>query len=280
MTEPAFPKLRVSPSEAKAKIAKQLRRGREIQQSAREAWRPPHSAVHVAQVEADREKWAKHIIRLLKSSFTDQSIAIEFSDWHYSLPRFALPAQHFNKWIEDRIVQLESIKERIDLFPTVESETKAPGVPAVLLSKDVFLVHGHDGGAKSEVARFLEKLALYPIILHEKPSKGQTIIEKVEAHSNVGFAVVLLTPDDIGYRKGKSSKKKNRARQNVVLELGYFLGKLGRTRVAALLKGTVELPSDFTGVLYISMDRRGAWRTELANEIKEAGIAVNMDNLT
>jgi predicted nucleotide-binding protein len=148
-------------------------------------------------------------------------------------------------------------------------------------SKDIFIVHGHDDAAKHEVARFLEKLNLHPIILHEKADKGRTIIEKLEAHADVVFAVVLLTPDDLGYPTDKPpSEAKPRARQNVVLELGFFLGKMGRARVCALLKGDVELPSDYDGVLYKPMDAKGSWKFELAREIRESGIEVDLNKLT
>lgn len=140
--------------------------------------------------------------------------------------------------------------------------------PKPIISRKVFIVHGHDGEAKAEVARFLEKLGFTPIILHEQASKGRTIIEKVESTSDVGFAVVLLTPDDEGNQKGKSPKP--RARQNVVLELGYFVGRLGRDRVCALRRGDVEIPSDFDGVVYETYDEHGAWKSRLAKELEAA----------
>ncbi len=135
-------------------------------------------------------------------------------------------------------------------------------------SRKVFIVHGHDGEAKAEVARFIEKLGFTPIILHEQASKGRTIIEKVEFNSDVGFAVVLLTPDDEGNQKGNSPKP--RARQNVVLELGYFVGRLGRDHVCALRRGDVEIPSDFDGVVYEKYDDHGAWKSKLAKELEAA----------
>ncbi len=110
------------------------------------------------------------------------------------------------------------------------------------------------------------------MILHEQPNRGQTIIEKFEQHSDVGFAVVLLTPDDIGAAVQAPDKTKKRVRQNVILELGYFIGKLGRKRVCSLYVEGVELPSDIHGVLYISYDRNGKWRSKLAKEIQAAGI--------
>ena len=114
-------------------------------------------------------------------------------------------------------------------------------------SRKIFLVHGHDQAVTSIVARFLEKLKLEAVILHEQPNEGQTIIEKFERHADVGFAVVLLTPDDMG-GIAPGSNLQPRARQNVILELGYFIGKLGRPRVCALYVTGVELPSDLHGV--------------------------------
>lgn len=136
-------------------------------------------------------------------------------------------------------------------------------------SKKIFIVHGHDEGARESVARFLEKIGFEPIILHEQANRGRTVIEKVEAHGDVGFAVVLLTPDDEGCVKGGSIEP--RARQNVLLELGYFIGRLGRDHVCALKRGELEIPSDFAGVVWELMDSSGGWKQALARELKAAG---------
>lgn len=136
------------------------------------------------------------------------------------------------------------------------------------LSRKVFIVHGHDDGAREMVARFLERLGFQSIILHEQANQGRTVIEKVEAHGEVGFAVVLLTPDDEGCVKGGAPEP--RARQNVLLELGYFLGRLGRDKVCALKRGTVEIPSDFAGVVWESMDGNG-WKQALGRELEAVG---------
>jgi len=152
-------------------------------------------------------------------------------------------------------------------------------IAAPSLSKKVFMVHGHDNAAKEAVARFLERLGLEPVILHEQPNEGRTVIEKFEHHADVGFAVVLLTPDDVGAAASEPDKLKARARQNVVLELGYFLGALRRSRVCALYKGGVEIPSDYQGVLYVEMDDKGGWRTRLAQELSNAGLKINIEAL-
>ncbi len=108
-------------------------------------------------------------------------------------------------------------------------------------------------------------------------TKGRTIIEKIEAHGDVGFAVVLLTPDDEGCPKG--GKPEPRARQNVLLELGYFIGRLGRSRVCALKRGEVEIPSDFGGVVYETYDESDRWKMALGRELQAAGFEVDWNRI-
>jgi predicted nucleotide-binding protein len=147
-------------------------------------------------------------------------------------------------------------------------------------SRKVFVVHGHDNEAKQSTARFLERLGLQPIILHEQPSSGRTIIEKFEMYSGeIDFAVVLLTPDDVGGLAIAPEKLHGRARQNVIMELGYFMGRLGRVRVCALYKTGVELPSDYQGVLYIEMDSASAWKAKLAQEFVQAKLPIDLSAL-
>jgi len=162
--------------------------------------------------------------------------------------------------------------------PILQSQ-EVPTQPTAYSARKIFVVHGHDGEAKEAVARFIEKLELEPIILHEQPNQGRTVIEKFEVSStDVAFAVVLLTPDDIG-SAANSPDLLARARQNVILELGYFLGRLGRTRVCALHKESIELPSDFDGVIYIPFDPAGAWKTKLAQELVEAKLSIKLEGL-
>lgn len=164
--------------------------------------------------------------------------------------------------------------------PAFPRSTQASPPAAVGGSRRVFVVHGHDGAAKESLARFLTKLTLDPIVLHEQASAGRTIIEKFETYSgDVAFAVVLLTPDDVGSARGEQSKMLPRARQNVILELGYFMGRLGRTNVCALHKGGVELPSDYQGVVYIDMDDANGWKTKLAQEFVQAKLPIDLSGL-
>jgi predicted nucleotide-binding protein len=143
--------------------------------------------------------------------------------------------------------------------------------------RKAFVVHGHDEGAREAVARFLERIGFEAIIFNEQASQGLTIIEKIEAHGNVGFAVVLRTPDDVG--SVKEGNLQPRARQNVLLELGYFVGRLGRGCVCALKRGDLEIPSDFGGVVYEPFDQSGGWKIALGRELKAAGFDINWNKV-
>jgi predicted nucleotide-binding protein len=144
--------------------------------------------------------------------------------------------------------------------------------------KQVFIVHGHNEELKEKVARTIEKLNLKPVILHEQSNEGLTVIEKFEKHSNVNFAVILLTYDDFGNVKSNTEKNK-RARQNVILELGYFIGKISRKNVMPLYEKGVELPSDISGVLYTLIDETENWKFRLVKELKSAGYNVNANDI-
>lgn len=143
----------------------------------------------------------------------------------------------------------------------------------------IFLVHGHDQGRMQAVARFLEHIGLKPIILHERASSGDTVIEKLERHADASFAVVLLTPDDVGAVASRPDKLQPRARQNVVLELGYFIARLGRQRTCALLVPGVEIPSDYSGVVYIPIKEGDEWKLLLARELRAGGLPIDVDKV-
>jgi predicted nucleotide-binding protein len=170
---------------------------------------------------------------------------------------------------------ISTLRERLAEIPA-NTSAQVSAEPQVF-DRKVFIVHGHDDGAREAVARLLERLGFQPIILHEQANQGRTVIEKVEVHGDVGFAVVLLTPDDEGAKRGDPPRP--RARQNVIAELGYFVGRLGRERVCALKRGDVELPSDFSGVAYTPFDDNGAWRAALAAELQAAGYEIDWNML-
>jgi len=180
------------------------------------------------------------------------------------------------KVIKACIEQLNvDIQLRENSNPISEPQTPENDTP----SNKVFVVHGHDEGLKETVARFLEKLNLAPIVLHEKPNKGRTIIEKFSDYSDVHFAVVLLTADDEGKSIKSAKQLKPRARQNVVLELGFFLGKLGRAKVCALYEKGVEIPSDYEGVLFLPLEPHDSWKFSLVRELKAAGFSVDANQV-
>lgn len=145
------------------------------------------------------------------------------------------------------------------------------------LTNRVFVVHGHDGEARETVARYLERIGFEPVILHEQANRSRTVIEKIEANRDVSFAVILLTPDDEGCAKGGDLEP--RARQNVLLELGYFMAHLGRENICSLKRGTVEIPSDFAGVVWEPMDDNGGWKSALARELEAAGHTIDWNKV-
>ncbi len=143
----------------------------------------------------------------------------------------------------------------------------------------VFIVHGHDDLAKEQLARFVSQVGLEPIILHEQASSSKTIIEKIEKYADeVCFAIVVYTPCDQGSKHGLTELSP-RARQNVVFEHGYFIGKIGRENVTAIVKGNLEKPNDISGVVYETLDDAGAWKFKLAKEMKTAGCDIDMNRI-
>ncbi|MDQ3907196.1 MAG: nucleotide-binding protein [Acidobacteriota bacterium] len=273
---PSPPTLLVPRHQAANRIGSQLEKGHEIDRLA------INSYVDLRQAEDEHSKWTKYNNELLTRLFSTKAIANEYS-WSgssisYRDPDLSQEVDTFKNTLHGELRCLESILERLELIPEpVAADLPASKESIHALNKNIFLVHGHDEGAKQSIARFIERLGLYPIILHEQPNMGRTIIEKFEHHSDVGYAVIVLTPDDIGAARSEPDNIKSRARQNVIFELGYFIGKLGRGRVCALYKEEVEIPSDFMGVLYIPLDKNGAWQFSLAREMKQCGLEVDLN---
>jgi predicted nucleotide-binding protein len=175
--------------------------------------------------------------------------------------------------------RLKTIRDKLELIDTVADIPNLRRFESN--GKDVFVVHGHDEAAKQTAARLIERLGYRPIVLHEQPNLGRTVIEKFEQHSEVAFALVLLTQDDVGglRREAKPPDLTARERQNVVLELGYFIGKLGRSRVCAVYDEKVELPSDLLGIAYIPLDGQLAWTYRVATEMRAAGLDIDMNKV-
>lgn len=270
------PELRISPESAAEKINERISAGEEIRQ---------REVTTVDQLEAsqsDYRRWDSYNIELLNRFFTTPKFAEEYSWWAGGFAMYE-PSPHeklveLRKDVGEKIHRLESIRDRLELVPLATGVVRSTAPVVRGRTNKVFVVHGHDEAARESVARFLEKLGIDAVILHEQANSGMTIVEKLEHYADVDFAVVLLTPDDIGGGKStKPDKLQPRSRQNVVLELGFFVGKLGRKHVCPLYKGPLELPSDFLGVGYVALDEGGGWRLQLAKELRSAGFPVDMN---
>jgi predicted nucleotide-binding protein len=220
--------------------------------------------------------WDEYNVQLLRSRFSTGRLASEYrtTNWFGQAKELGVLADR----VKRKVWKLGAIRERLSLYESVEKLAIRDGSVSPYISDKIFIVHGHDGDTKLQVAEFVERITgERPVILHEQADSGRTVIEKFEEHaSEAGFAIILLTADDAG--KAKNAPQLNlRARQNVVLEFGYFMAKLGRSRVVALYEAGVELPSDVSGVLYKSL--AGNWHTGLAQELKAAGIEIDFSKL-
>jgi predicted nucleotide-binding protein len=257
---PARPELTESLQEAQKLLKIQIERGEAA----------PNLSINESD---DARRWYNYTSEMLRQICTTDELTDDFT----GKGRFSfgddISTGHYLK-------KLRSIYDRLELLPISGNVLTSTGrTRSGASSKRVFVVHGHDEGLKEGIARFLQKLHLQPVILHEQPNKGRTIIEKFEDHSDVAFAVILFTPDDIGYPAADPAAAKPRARQNVLLELGFFMHAIGRDKVCVLYTPGVELPSDYAGVLYLELDKAGAWHVQLAREMKAAGLPIDMNDV-
>ena len=194
-------------------------------------------------------------------------------------------------FLEDRFLSqksliLSAVEKAIKIVQDdVFGEAKRPKSSSAsgVLSNRIFVVHGHDHGTKTELEVFLTGLGLEPVILHRQPDQGRTLIEKFEHHSDVGFAFIIFTPDDIAYPADQETlpddhrRKELRARPNVTFEFGYFVGKLGRRRVCCLIKGEVARPSDIDGLVYKAIPESiEGIGFSIIKELKAAGYTIRI----
>lgn len=272
------PELQVTREEAAEKLGERVTLGEALH---------ARQILNLEQLDAaenEYRRWDSYNSELLKRLFTTHKFEEEYSWWgviavgmYEKSP--AEKVKHHKEEIRERIHRLESVRDRLELIPLAVGVRK-PAAAAVGRERTnkVFVVHGHDEATREAVARFLERIGLQAVILHEQATVGRTIVEKLEHYADVDFAVVLLTPDDLGGAKASSPEKlQPRARQNVILELGFFVGKLSRKHVCALYRGPLELPSDYLGVGYVALDDAGGWRLQLAKELRGAGFSVNVN---
>lgn len=271
-------KLKITVDEAREKITERIEKGKRLLQVQIE------SSEQLKQARNEYYKWSGYNTELLKQLFSNESIAQEY-DWFGiavigGRKHLLEEVEKLQDDINEKIRRLDSIAERLELIPVADDVSSVINKPTPAVKRSgskVFVVHGHNEATRETMARFLERLGLEPIILHEQASGGRTIIEKLEHYADVNYAVVILTPDDEGRKKGEGELHQDRARQNVILELGYFTGKLGRRRVCALYSGRVEIPTDYLGVLYIPFDEGKGWQLQLAKELRAAGFFIDMN---
>lgn len=252
----------IKPELARKRISKRIAEGAEL--------------AFYATNEGQVEPWRVAVQQTLEDIFGSDGRLIErYSYRHIALPDLSVEQDHANsvnvaverlRTLESMLDEAEEVSPDLGLG-SAESRRKEPRP----LTGRVFVVHGRDVGRAHEVARFLESLKLHPIILAEQANEGRTIIEKFEQFADVDFAVVILTADDEGSLRG-SPEVSLRARQNVILELGYFIGALDRSRVSALYFEGVELPSDIHGVAYILFDQNEGWKAKLLRELQASGV--------
>jgi hypothetical protein len=224
---------------------------------------------HPSDTHREFHAWDAEVAKWLDKQFPNSGLSAEWSS--LSSSRLVVGGHYYNDdrtWSEFHLAVRQRLAWLGQLGRAMQSSGRGSGPVAgksPAPSKRVFLVHGRNEGIREKVARFLEKLGLEPIILHEQPNKGRTVIEKFTDYSNVFYAVVLLTADDIGGVAGTPVEDLvSRARQNVIFELGFFLGRLGREKVCALYEQGVDILSDYAGVLYITLDAGDVWRMHLA----------------
>lgn len=177
--------------------------------------------------------------------------------------------------IERTIAELEGYKEFFKEYSSSKLVDNLKENQKAIMNK-VFIVHGHNGELKESVARLIERQNIKAIILSEQANSGNTIIEKFEENSDVQAAICLFTEDDIAKVNDDPAEYKKRARQNVVFEAGYFMGKLSRKMVILIANKDVEMPSDLQGIIYTSTNN---WQVNVLKELKNMGFNIDMNKL-
>ncbi|KQV38867.1 hypothetical protein ASC93_20065 [Massilia sp. Root335] len=233
--------------------------------------------------------WRRRFAKFLDEHFPGESSVLNAKLTHYVLSAHFGESDEQQFWRVDGDIVLSYIDSlKLDIehgeyeaaTATARSKKSVKGAK-MQKSKGqtkVFIVHGHDELTKIKTARFVESLGFEAIILHEQVSNNKTIIEKIETYTDVDFAIVLYTPDDKGEANAAvaDGKLKSRARQNVVFEHGYLMGRLGRDCVVPLVNGDIELPGDISGMVYVT---DANWEITVAREMKSVGLDVDFNKL-
>ena len=241
-----------------------------------------HTKAEYEAAKRNYDSWNRYNIELLSCQFSTQAIAEEYDREDKPIKTLAInetlraKISYFYNGVDEKLNRINSIIDRLEIIPVLPqlaSEKKS------VLTRDmtkILIAHGHLEVPKLHVARFIEKLGFEAIILHEQVSRNKTLIEMLEFYSNVGFGVAIYSPCDVGAQRGEEDQLMGRARQNVVFEHGYLIGKLGRENVLPLITGSVEIPSDVSGIVYTDMDKED-WRSILAKELNAAGYEFDMN---
>lgn len=222
--------------------------------------------------------WRAKAERFLLKKYGEKSYEVKnFKSFSFSLMCYSFDTSEndFIKACKDDLCSVKAIFEQYLEDMQDENELLAENEYITKDYSKVFIVHGHDGELKEAVARVIERQGIKPIILSEQVNRGATIIEKIEVNSNVNGAICLFTSDDLGRAK-KESTDNPRARQNVVFEAGYFVGKLGRENVILISDGNIELPSDLQGVVY---SNKSDWKINVLKELKAIGYYIDYNKL-
>jgi len=227
--------------------------------------------------------WKTRAANLVQQLMSPESPALNLLNVGLRIPTEGNYRDEFEKGKGSILKALQLTRDSLTNDVYGELRTAASRATSPALSNKVFVVHGHDHALKTDLERFLRELHLEPIVLHREPDRGMTLIEKFEEHSDVGYAFILLTPDDVAYAAESETlpdgdrKKEKRARQNVIFEFGFFVGKLSRGRVCCLYKSGVVLPSDLTGLVYKEIkDSIDSQAFSIIKELKAAGYKINL----
>ena len=238
---------------------------------------PKLISANVSSSDAEFQAWKTRAERFLISKYGKESYEhTSFAKTSFSLSFMttSTPDSAFIRACQAGLRKTEAIFQTY-LEEMVEDADPTPNNVQPTNFGKVFIVHGHDGELKQSVARIIEKQGIEPIILTEQANQGKTIIEKFENYSDVGGAICLFTADDFG-RSKKVEEDRARARQNVVFETGYFIGKLGRDHIVILADDGIEMPSDLSGVVRTNT---GNWQFELLKELKVMGYVIDLNLL-
>ena len=234
----------------------------------------------------DRPEWLTWKTRTkntVERLCAEDSPALILAKRGLTVPTSGYGPENFNDAHTTFLKALQLTVEALDSDEHGELKRQTSKNVSPKLSNRIFVVHGHDSQLKSDVEQFLSEIGLEPVVLHRQVDQGATIIEKFEKNSDVGFAIILLTPDEFAYTADQGKLKESdrtiegRARPNVIFEFGYFVGKLGRSRVCCIHKGDVTVPSDLNGLLYKKVEESvEAQAYSIIKELNAAGYKVKL----